>query len=113
MLSLWSLIAVGWAVPAPQLRTAVAVRTALCPAERTLAAARFAAPLRCGRAGAGPEMATQSGTQTAKEPIGVGIVGCGRIGIVHLDTLRKCPKARVVSIGGSSKEETVRDLAAK
>ncbi|EOD26432.1 hypothetical protein EMIHUDRAFT_427003 [Emiliania huxleyi CCMP1516] len=47
------------------------------------------------------------------EPIRVGIVGCGRIGIVHLETLRKCPKAKVVSIGGSSREETVSALAEK
>jgi len=47
------------------------------------------------------------------EPIRVGIVGCGRIGIVHLETLRKCPKAKVVSIGGSSREETVSALADK
>jgi predicted dehydrogenase len=51
--------------------------------------------------------------EDAKQPIGVGIVGCGRIGIVHLETLRRCPKAKVVSIGGSSKEDTVRALAGK
>ena len=47
------------------------------------------------------------------EPIRVGIVGCGRIGIVPLETLRKCPKAKVVSIGGSAREETVSALAEK
>lgn len=46
-------------------------------------------------------------------PVGVGIVGCGRIGIVHMDTLKQCKGAKIVSIGGSSRLEAIKDLAEK
>ena len=46
-------------------------------------------------------------------PLCVGIVGCGRIGIVHMDTIKQCKGAQIVSIGGSSRPEAIKELAQK
>eukprot|EP00962_Isochrysis_galbana_P044471 scaffold17265_cov101-Isochrysis_galbana.AAC.3 len=108
--------AFGWTTlaPSPHARQPVAAAVSALAVPLTAdarVAARVAAPLRPARVAGAARMDLH--LDDAKQPIGVGIVGCGRIGIVHLDTLRKCPKAKVTSIGGSSSEETVRALAQK
>ena len=51
-------------------------------------AAAFAPAPRHGARSSALQMTTATG---AKDPIRVGVIGCGRIGIVHLGAINKAP----------------------
>mmetsp|Transcript_45737 Transcript_45737/g.147265 ORF Transcript_45737/g.147265 Transcript_45737/m.147265 type:complete len:329 (-) Transcript_45737:758-1744(-) len=63
-----------------------------------LALASFAAALQCAPRRAPPAARAAPLTMVDDNPIGVGIIGAGRIGLVHLEALSSCPDARPVII---------------
>ena len=63
-----------------------------------LALASSAAALQCAPRRAPPAARAAPLTMVDDNPIGVGIIGAGRIGLVHLEALSSCPDARPVII---------------